>query len=138
MPGWGVTPAIRSATWPPALAFYVDRLGFSLERGGPTDDNSAIARGDARLMLEVAGDLYSPGYNEAIRGRLGTPSAMALYMEAPDLDALYARLRSLGRGDRRPAGRSTLGTERVHRRRPGRQLAHLLAGVWRRLTSRSG
>ena len=78
------------------LAFYVDRLGFTLERGGPTDDNSAIARDDARLMLEVAGDLYSPGYNEAIRRRLGTPSAMALYMEAPDLDELYARLEASG------------------------------------------
>jgi len=96
MSGWGVTPTIRVGEMAPALAFYVDRLGFTLERGGPTDDNSAIARGDARLMIEVAGDLYSPGYNEAIRRRLGTPSAMALYMEAPDLDALYARLEAAG------------------------------------------
>ncbi len=96
MPGWGVTPTIRVGEIAAALAFYVGRLGFTLERVGPTDDNSAIARGDARLMLEVAGDLYSPGYNEAIRRRLGTPSAMALYMEALDLDELYARMEASG------------------------------------------
>jgi uncharacterized glyoxalase superfamily protein PhnB len=96
MPGWGVTPTIRVREMAAGLAFYVDKLGFTLERGGPTDDNSAIARSDARLMLEVAGDLYSEGYNEAIRLRLGTPSAIALYMEAPDLDELYTRLQASG------------------------------------------
>ena len=96
MPDWGVTPAIRVRDMAAALAFYVDRLGFTLDRGGPTDDNCAIERGDARLMLEVAGDLYSEGYNEAIRQRLGTPSAIALYMEAPDLEDLYARVAASG------------------------------------------
>ena len=96
MPGFGVIPTIRVGDMSAGLAFYVDQLGFSLERGGPTDDNSAIGRGDARLMLEVAGDLYSQGYNEAIRGRLGSPSAVALYIEAPDLDELYARLEVSG------------------------------------------
>ena len=96
MPGHGVIPAIRVRDMAAGLEFYVDRLGFTLERGGATDDNSSIARGDARLMIEVAGDLYSPGYNEAIRQRLGAPSAMALYMEASDLDALYARLEASG------------------------------------------
>ena len=96
MPGWGVTPTIRVGEMAAGLAFYVDQLGFALERGGPTDDNSAIARGDARLMIEVAGDLYSERYNEAIRRRLGTPSAMALYMEAPDLEELYMRLQASG------------------------------------------
>ena len=54
MPGQGVVPAIRVRDMTAGLAFYVDRLGFTLERGGPTDDNSAIARDDARMMLEVA------------------------------------------------------------------------------------
>ena len=96
MPDHGVIPTIRVREMAAGLAFYVDRLGFTLERGGPTDDNSAIARGDARMMIEVAGDLYSHGYNEAIRRRLGTPSAMALYIEAPDLDELHARLEASG------------------------------------------
>jgi uncharacterized glyoxalase superfamily protein PhnB len=94
MAAWGVTPAIRVGDMAAALAFYVDRLGFQLDRGGPDDDNCAISRGDARLMLEVAGELYSGDYNEAIRRRLGTPSAIALYMEAPDLEALYDQVRA--------------------------------------------
>lgn len=96
MPGFGVIPTIRVGDMSSGLAFYVNQLGFSLERGGPTDHNSALARDDARLMLEVAGDLYSQGYNEAIRRRLGSPSAVALYIEAPDLDELYARLEVSG------------------------------------------
>ena len=96
MPGQGVIPAIRVTDMAADLAFYVDRLGFTLQRGGPAGENSAIARDDARLMLEVAGDLYSPAYNEAIRSRLGSPSAAALYIEAPDLDELYARLETSG------------------------------------------
>ena len=44
MPGWGVMPAIRVDDMAAALAFYVDRLGFTLERGGPTDDNSVDRR----------------------------------------------------------------------------------------------
>lgn len=96
MPGRGVIPTVRVREMAAGLAFYLDRLGFTLERGGPTDDNSAVVRGDARLMIEVAGDLYSEGYNEAIRRRLGSPSAMALYIEAPDLGELYTRLQASG------------------------------------------
>jgi uncharacterized glyoxalase superfamily protein PhnB len=92
----GVIPAIRVRDMDLALEFYVGRLGFAIERGGPADDNCAISRGDARLMLEVAGDLYSEAYNEAIRQRLDTPSATALYVEADDLDALFERVVDAG------------------------------------------
>ena len=96
MGSWGVTPAIRVRDMAVALAFYTERLGFVVERGGPADSNCSLARGDARLMLETAGDLYSVPYNEAIRGRLGSLSPIALYVEAEDLDALYARLAEAG------------------------------------------
>jgi len=96
MPGWGVIPAVRVTDIAATLAFYVDRLGFTLERGGPTADNSVVTRGDARMMLEVAADLYGQDYNEAIRRRLGSTSATALNIEAPDLEALYARLEASG------------------------------------------
>jgi uncharacterized glyoxalase superfamily protein PhnB len=96
MPGWGVIPAIRVTDIAATLSFYVDRLGFTLERGGSTADNSVVTRGDARLMVEVAADLYGPVYNEAIRRRLGSTSATALNIEAPDLEALYARLEETG------------------------------------------
>jgi uncharacterized glyoxalase superfamily protein PhnB len=75
-----------------SLGFYVDRLGFVLERGDPSAENSAISRGDARLMLDVAGDLYSDDYNRAIRARLDGRSAIALYIEAPDLEELLAAI----------------------------------------------
>lgn len=76
--------------------FYVETLGFSIERGGPLDDNIAIARGDARLTLEIAGDLFSDQYNQAIRGRLGSPSAVALCIEAPDLEELHDGVQAAG------------------------------------------
>jgi uncharacterized glyoxalase superfamily protein PhnB len=92
----GVIPTIRVSDMAASLPFYLDQLGFSLERGGPGSDNSALQRGDARVMVEVAGDLYSPGYNDAIRKRIGTPSAVALYIEAGDVDALHDRLTASG------------------------------------------
>jgi uncharacterized glyoxalase superfamily protein PhnB len=92
----GVIPTIRVREMATILPFYLDQLGFSLERGGPTSDNSALQRGDARVMVEVAGDLYSPGYNDAIRKRIGTPSAVTLYIEAPDVDAMHDRLTASG------------------------------------------
>jgi uncharacterized glyoxalase superfamily protein PhnB len=94
MAGEGVVPAIRSKDTARSLAFYLDVLGCTLERGGAAEANSAISRGDARLMIEGVADFYSDAYNEAIRGRLGTPPALALYIEAPDLDALYDRVRA--------------------------------------------
>jgi len=92
----GVIPTIRVMDMAASLPLYVDQLGFSLERGGPTSDNSALQRGDAQVMVEVAGHLYSPAYNDAIRKRIGTASAVALYIEAPDVDALYDRLTASG------------------------------------------
>ena len=80
-----------------ALAFYTDKLGFHLIRGGPDEDNISIGRGDATLMLEAAsGDFYASAYNEAIRERLNGKSPNALYMEAEDLDELYAKVQAEG------------------------------------------
>ena len=94
----GVIPTIRVRDMAGALAFYTERLGFVVARGGAADPNCALSRGDARLMLEVAGDLYGERYNEAIRERLGSgsASATALYIEAPDLEALHARVTESG------------------------------------------
>lgn len=96
MTGWGVTPAIRVTEMAGALEFYVGRLGFTLERGAPTEANCAISRGDARLMLEVAADHYGDAYNAAIRQRLGSVSPTSLYIEAPDLEELYDTLGAAG------------------------------------------
>ena len=94
MSGWGVIPSIRVADMGAGLRFYADVLGFEVERGTAEDANCALRFGDARLMLETAADHYGPAYNEEIRGRMGSPSPHALYIEAEDLDGLYARARS--------------------------------------------
>jgi len=79
-----------------ALAFYLGPLEFTLERGGENESNSALSRGDARLMLETAADHYGDRYNAAIRERLGSPSSIALYIEATELPAFQSRLEAAG------------------------------------------
>jgi uncharacterized glyoxalase superfamily protein PhnB len=95
MSGWSVIPSIRVADLDAALAFYVERLGFSAE-GDATHGNVSLVRGDARVMLEATADFYSEGYNAAIRERLGSASPNALYMEANNLDELYRSLEEGG------------------------------------------
>ncbi len=96
MSSWGVIPAIRVRSMAEALAFYLGPLEFTLERGGEGEDNSAIKRGDARLMLETAADHYGDEYNAAIRERLGSASAASLYIEASDLAEFQSRLEAAG------------------------------------------
>jgi len=95
MIGWGVIPSIRVADLDDALGFYVGRLGFSVQ-GDAKHGNVSILRGDARLMLETTADFYGDTYNAAIRERLGSVSANALYMEADDLEELYRALEEAG------------------------------------------
>jgi uncharacterized glyoxalase superfamily protein PhnB len=96
VPGWGVTPSIRFRDLSEALAFYVGPLEFSLASGGEDQNHASVTRGDARLMLEGATDFYGDDYNAAIRERLGSQSASALYIEASDLERFQARLQAAG------------------------------------------
>lgn len=97
MPGWSITPSIRVRDVEASLAFYTGTLGFSVRRGTAEDGNISLNRGDANLMLEGPNPVfYSDAYNAAIAARVGTPSAMALYMEAEDLEALHDRLTADG------------------------------------------
>jgi uncharacterized glyoxalase superfamily protein PhnB len=79
-----------------ALAFYLGPLEFTLDSGGEGESNSSLTRGDARVMIETPADHYGAEYNAAIRERLGTPSCIALYIEASDLAAFHSRLESAG------------------------------------------
>lgn len=96
MTAWGVIPSIRVRNMADALAFYRDTLEFTLDGGGDDASNSSLTRGTAHVMIETAADLYGDAYNAAIRDRLGTPSAVDLYMEATDLPAFYSRLEAAG------------------------------------------
>lgn len=92
MSGWGVIPTIRVADMREALDFYQTQLGFTVVRGGPEEENVALARGEARIMIEVPANHYGAEYNAAITSRIGSTSPIALYMEASDLEDLYARV----------------------------------------------
>jgi uncharacterized glyoxalase superfamily protein PhnB len=93
---YGVIPSIRVTDVRSMLDFYTRTLGFELLRGGPDETNNSLKRGDAQLMIEAAGQFYAPEYNAAIRERLGGKSAVAFYIEATDLDELYAAAQSAG------------------------------------------
>ena len=92
----GVVPSIRVRDMAEALAFYLGPLEFTLERGGEGEGNSAVTRGDARLMLETVQDYYGDEYNASIRARVGSPSAISLYIESSDLAGFHARLQAAG------------------------------------------
>ena len=92
----GVTPSIRVRDMAEALAFYLGPLEFTLERGGESESNSALSRGEARVMLETAADHYGNEYNTAIRQRMSAPSSISLYIEASDLAGFQDRLRAAG------------------------------------------
>ncbi len=96
MTEWGVVPSIRVRDMAEALAFYTGTLEFALDRGGDSEGNSSLTRGDAHVMIETTADYYGDEYNAAIRERLGTPSSIALYMEASDLAAFHSRLQAAG------------------------------------------
>ncbi len=96
MSGWAVIPSVRVPDMTEALDFYRNTLGFKLEREPADGEHNSLIRGDARLMLEVPRRFYSAEYNAAIAKRVGTASAVTLYMEAPDLEDLYQRVRDAG------------------------------------------
>jgi catechol 2,3-dioxygenase-like lactoylglutathione lyase family enzyme len=93
---WGVIPSIRVRDLDAAVEFYVAVLEFRVERRDPEVANASLERGGAHVMLEGAADFYGDAYNLAIRERLGTPGANALYLEAPGLGELYVRVQERG------------------------------------------
>ena len=89
-------PSIRTVDLQAAVNFYTDKLDFAVLRGTAEEGNVAVARGAERLMLEAAGDHYSPVYNEAIAARLGSPSPHSLYLEENELESYYEALQRAG------------------------------------------
>ncbi|MCL6644007.1 MAG: VOC family protein [Dehalococcoidia bacterium] len=97
MPGYGVIPALRFRDLEEAVRFYVDVLGFELQRGDLAGGNISVRFGDAQLMLEsAAAEFYGTAYNQAIRQRAGTAGPNALYIEAEQIDTLAQRAASAG------------------------------------------
>ena len=87
-------PSIRTADVPAAVDFYTDKLGFEVARS--SEGNVALTLGEERVMLEAAGDFYSPEYNAAIAARVGAASPHAFYIEVADIERYYEKLRAVG------------------------------------------
>ncbi len=84
MAGWGVIPALRVENMAEAIDYYTRVLGFTIRRGGPGEEHSAVMRGDSHLMLERMVGSYGEAYNAAITARMGQRSPVAMYIEAED------------------------------------------------------
>jgi catechol 2,3-dioxygenase-like lactoylglutathione lyase family enzyme len=93
---YGVIPSLRVRDMGRTIDFYVEVLGFTLDRGGPDEPNSVVSRESARIMLESAHDFFGAEYNDAIRERVGTPGPNALYIEAQGLAAFHERVAAAG------------------------------------------
>ena len=93
---YAVIPSIRVTDVGASLRFYRETLGFELVRGGEGEANNSLRLGEAHIMIEKGGDFYSPEYNQAIRERMGGASPNAIYIEAPDMDRLYASVQASG------------------------------------------
>ena len=78
-----------------AAAFYVERLGFTVELMPDGGGFASLSRGDLRLYLNApgAGGAGQPG----IDGRLPQPGGWSRFqLEVDDLDALVASLEQAG------------------------------------------
>ena len=92
----GVAPLFIVKYVPVALAFYRDRLGFTITFQGPTDDDiffGIVERGGAMIMMKAIGVEPVPNYTRDIKQGIAPWDA---YLHVPDPDALAAEFASRG------------------------------------------
>ena len=96
----GMTPLLQVFDMATSLKFYCDVLGFEIAQ---TDSNTAapnhnwvwLRRNDIDLMLNTAYE-YDKRPATANPRRVATHDDTALFFGAPDVDAVYAYLRTKG------------------------------------------
>ena len=96
----GMTPLLQVFDMPTSLKFYCDVLGFEIVQ---TDSNTTapnhnwvwLRLNDIDLMLNTAYE-YDKRPPTADPRRVATHRDMALFFGAPDVDAVYAHLRTKG------------------------------------------
>lgn len=95
----GMTPLIQVFDMPTSLAFYRDILGFAVKNS--TSDWALLERDGIELMLNTAyeSDARPPAPDS---GRVAAHDDTCLYFSAPDVDGVYAYLRTHGVAAREP------------------------------------
>jgi catechol 2,3-dioxygenase-like lactoylglutathione lyase family enzyme len=91
-----IAPLFVVRNVPAALAFYRDRLGFTITFQGPTDDDiffGIVERGGAMIMVKAIGVEPVPNYTRDVQQGIAPWDA---YLHVPDPDALAAEF--AGRG----------------------------------------
>ena len=121
MSGFGVTPTIRSGTWP---RHWRSLWSARVHRGAEDDGNSASSAA-TRVMLETVKDFYGTSTTPRSE-RLGSPSRLPRHRGADSPDSSPGSSRGSRIID--PLA-DRLGSGGVHRRGSRRQLAQLLSPV---------
>ena len=96
----GITPLLQVFDMATSLRFYCDILGFKIVQ---TDTSTTapnynwvwLRRGDIDLMLNTAYE-YETRPSAAEPGRTASHADIVLFFGAPDVDAVYAELRTPG------------------------------------------
>ena len=95
----GLVPLLQVYDMPRAVAFYRDRLGFELVRGGADGDRfdwGLLRLGSAWLMLNTAYDPDDERPATPDPARQAAHGDTGLFFECQDVDAAYAHLRAQG------------------------------------------
>jgi catechol 2,3-dioxygenase-like lactoylglutathione lyase family enzyme len=91
-----IAPLFVVRNVPAALAFYRDRLGFTITFQGPAEDDiffGIVERGGAMIMMKAIGVEPVPNYTRDVKQGIAPWDA---YLHVPDPDALAAEFASRG------------------------------------------
>lgn len=96
----GMTPLLQVFDMARSLRFYCDVLGFQIVQAdanttAPNHNWVWLRLNDIDLMLNTAYE-YDKRPPAADPNRVASHDDIALYFDAPDVDAIYAELRSKG------------------------------------------
>jgi catechol 2,3-dioxygenase-like lactoylglutathione lyase family enzyme len=91
-----IAPLFVVRNVPAALAFYRDRLGFTITFQGPAEDDiffGIVERGGAMIMMKAIGVEPVPNYTRDVKQGIARWDA---YLHVPDPDALAAEFAARG------------------------------------------
>jgi glyoxylase I family protein len=104
---YGPTPLFEVFDMPTSIRFYRDKLGFRIHQTSPSLGPDRfhwawLRRGDAEVMLNTAYENDNERPAEPEKARVAAHKDTGLFFGCPDVDAMYAELRSRGVEVREP------------------------------------